>query len=116
MTRLLILVGVVCLLFLFSVVLIPFANADWIMFRSNPSHSGVGTGNTALAHTLLWKYSSSSAIEQSPGVVDGVLYIGSFDDNVYALNATSGTKLWNYSTGGPVFSSPAVVNDKAFIG
>ena len=28
-----------------------------------------------------------------------------FDDNTYALNATSGAKLWNYTTGGAIYSS-----------
>ena len=56
MNRLRVVAVAVCMIFLFSLVLIPFANADWIMFRSDPSHSGVGTGNPTLTPTLLWKY------------------------------------------------------------
>ena len=29
--------------------------------------------------------------------------VGSYDHNVYALNATTGAKVWSYDTGGPVF-------------
>ena len=90
----------VCIIFLFGVVLIPFAGADWIMFRADQSHDGLGTGNPALSSTLFWKYTTGGAVESSPAVVGGVVYIGSSDDKVYALNATNGAKLWSYTTGG----------------
>ena len=75
MTSLSILVTVVCTIFLFSLVFIPFANADWIMFRSDPSHSGAGIGNPVLTPKLLWKYSTGIYIWSSPVVVGGVVYI-----------------------------------------
>ena len=53
----------------------------------------------------------------------GAVYIGSYDGNVYALNATTGTKLWNYSidssiesSPGSIYSSPAVVDGVVYIG
>jgi len=49
-------------------------------------------------------------------VADGVVYIGSGDDKVYALDATSGTKLWTFTTGGAVTSSPAVANGAVYVG
>jgi outer membrane protein assembly factor BamB len=45
-----------------------------------------------------------------------VVYFGSADANIYALNASSGTKLWSYPTSGYVESSPAVVNGVVYIG
>jgi len=39
---------------------------------------------------------------------NGVVYAGSQDHNVYALDATTGTKVWNYKTRGIVSSSPTV--------
>jgi len=44
------------------------------------------------------------------------VYVGSFDTNVYALNAETGTKLWSYTTGSVVFSSPAVANGVVYVG
>jgi hypothetical protein len=86
------------------------------MFRSNPSRDGAGTGNPVLTPALLWNYSVVYSILSSPTVVKGVVYVGSEDDNVYALNAVSGLRLLNYTTGGPVESSPAVVNGVVYIG
>ena len=40
---------------------------------------------------------------------DGVLYVPSFDKNVYALQTRgsgSGTALWNFTTDGPVVATP----------
>jgi hypothetical protein len=91
---------------------------DWPMFRSNPSHTGIGTGDPVLNGTLLWKYFIGDLVfvTSSPAVVNGVVYVGSRDDNVYALNATDGAKLWNYTTGAYVWSSPAVVNGVVYVG
>ena len=52
----------------------------------------------------------------SPAVVNGVVYFGSFDKNIYAVNATDGTKIWNFSTGAKIWSSPAVANNIVYIG
>jgi len=44
------------------------------------------------------------------------VYVGSYDNNTYALNATTGAKLWSFTTGSGVFSSPAVVNGVVYVG
>jgi hypothetical protein len=52
----------------------------------------------------------------SPAVANGVVYVGSDDSNVYALNATTGAKLWGFTTGYWVYSSPAVANGTVYVG
>src|SRR5580700_9924033 len=52
----------------------------------------------------------------SAAVANGVIYVGSYDGNVYALEAATGNKLWSFLTGGQVFSSPAVANGVVYIG
>ena len=39
-------------------------------------------------------------VVSSPAVANGVVYVGSYDGNVYALNASTGALLWSYTTGG----------------
>ena len=49
----------------------------------------------------------------------GVVYFGSTDNNLYALNAATGTKLWNYPMeflGYSLYSSPAVANGVVYVG
>jgi outer membrane protein assembly factor BamB len=45
-----------------------------------------------------------------------VVYIGSEDDKVYAVNASTGAVKWSYTTGVPIGSSPAVANGVIYIG
>lgn len=66
---------------------------------------------------LVWRYQTGNTDSgSSPAVVNGVMYVGSSDYYVYALNASTGTLLWRYQTGLYVFSSPTVVNGVVYIG
>jgi outer membrane protein assembly factor BamB len=55
-------------------------------------------------------------VYSAPAVADGVVYVGSLDQKVYALDARTGALLWEYATGDWVESSPAVANGMVFIG
>jgi outer membrane protein assembly factor BamB len=48
--------------------------------------------------------------------VNGVVYVGSSDDHLYAINASNGLGLWQFTTGGFVDSSPAVANGVVYVG
>jgi eukaryotic-like serine/threonine-protein kinase len=52
----------------------------------------------------------------SPAVANGVVYIGSGDQHVYALDAATGALKWAFATGDVVHASPAVANGTVFIG
>jgi len=49
-------------------------------------------------------------------VAGGVVYAGSYNDDVYALNATTGALIWTYKTGSWVLSSPAVADGVVYVG
>ena len=72
--------------------------------------------NNAGSLQKLWSYATGNVVYSLPAVVNGMVYVGSADDNVYALNASTGAKLWSYATGNVVYSSPAVVNSVVYIG
>jgi outer membrane protein assembly factor BamB len=56
------------------------------------------------------------AVTSSPTIVDGVCYVGSYDKNIYALDAVSGDIIWKFTTDYNVMSSPAVVEGKLYTG
>ena len=60
--------------------------------------------------------SNRRQVDSSPAVVNSIVYIGSDDYNVYALNATTGSKIWSFGTGYYVDSCPAVANGVVYIG
>jgi outer membrane protein assembly factor BamB len=101
------------------------SSADWTQFhrdnmqRWNPYETVLGVSNAGTLE-LKWSFNigsgSSLGTSSSPAVANGVIYVGSDDGNVYALNATTHAKLWSFTTGGQVVSSPAVANGVVYIG
>ncbi|MEA1886596.1 MAG: PQQ-binding-like beta-propeller repeat protein [Bacteroidota bacterium] len=78
-----------------------------------------------LPPALLWKDGEKDLIFTSPTVVDGTVYVGSKDDNIYALDASSGLLKWRFLTSsGPLnwrlltgedVSKPVISNDKVYV-
>ena len=50
---------------------------------------------------------TGAAVWNAPAVHDGVVYVGSRDGRLYAIDAGSGKVEWSAPTGGPILSSPA---------
>jgi outer membrane protein assembly factor BamB len=89
--------------------------SDWSMWRADPEHSStapVGPSNLSLA----WKFPTNGSVISSPAVVNGIVYVGSQDKNIYAVGAWSGTLIWKFATQGAVESSPAVADGKVYTG
>ena len=64
-----------------------------------------------------WTFHTGGYIAASPVVASGVIYIGSRDGYVYALDAHSGEQLWTHQTGSMIDrSSPAIANGAVYIG
>jgi outer membrane protein assembly factor BamB len=57
---------------------------------------------------LKWSVQTQGRLFSSPVVADGVLYAGSCDSLLYAIDATQGNVLWQYRTGGEIRSAVAV--------
>ncbi|MCX7912781.1 MAG: PQQ-binding-like beta-propeller repeat protein [Dehalococcoidales bacterium] len=90
---------------------------NWALFRYDPGRTGaVNAGNAVASGRLKWSFATGGAIHSSPAVVNGVVYFGSRDGNIYALNASTGEKIWSFKTGSWVESSPVVVNGVVYCG
>ncbi len=64
----------------------------------------------------VWQFACEDEVRSSPTVHNGILYVGAYDHNLYALDAESGKFLWKYATEGGIASSPAVAEDRVFFG
>ena len=90
---------------------------QWSMFRHDFLHSGTTDANAPLPQgTVQWTFATGGAIQSSPAIVNGTVYIGSRDGKIYALNAATGEKQWEYQTGNWVDSSPVVVDNVLYVG
>jgi outer membrane protein assembly factor BamB len=89
---------------------------EWAMFRHDLAHSGSAGTAVVPQGTLKWSFSTDGAVHSSPAVVDGTVYFGSQDYNLYALDTDTGAKKWEYRTGSWVESSPAIVDGVVYFG
>ncbi len=64
----------------------------------------------------LWVFECEDEIRGTPTYHEGVLYIGAYDNNLYALNATTGEFIWKYPTDGGIVSKPAIYENNIFFG
>ena len=89
--------------------------SDWPMWRADAAHSStaqVGPSNLSLA----WNFTTGGSVVSSPSVVNGIVYFGSQDKNIYAVGAFSGNFMWKFTTQDAIVSSPAVANGKVYTG
>jgi outer membrane protein assembly factor BamB len=66
--------------------------------------TGQGPGSKA------WSFATGSQVLASPGVANGVVYVGSKDNYVYAVSARAGTQVWRSQVGW-VLLAPQAVGD-----
>jgi len=52
----------------------------------------------------------------SPAVIDGKIYVTSYNDNVYCFDALDGSHIWTYTTHARIEASPTVYNGKVYVG
>ena len=55
----------------------------------------------------LWEFETGAKVWASPAIgLDGTVYIGSWDNKLYAINGKTGGKLWEFETG--MRASPSI--------
>jgi outer membrane protein assembly factor BamB len=92
--------------------------ADWSTFRGNMQRTGSTDEIVGLPEKKpAWVRSfDGCAFVSSPSVASGVLYVGSHDSCVYAMDANSGQTIWRSKTGGWVESTPTVTGQTVVVG
>jgi len=88
---------------------------SWPMFHGDLTHSGYTASTGPLTNQTLWSY-STDPILTTPSVSGGIVYVGTNNGKVLALNASSGAVIWSYQTGGAVYSSPAIADNVVYFG
>ncbi len=90
---------------------------QWPMFRLDLQRTGA-SGETGISTppALRWRSFTGGPVESSPAVVDGVLYVGTFDRHLFALDAKTGEEMWRFEVDGLVRGSPSVVDGAVYFG
>ena len=64
----------------------------------------------------LWTFQCEDEVRGTPTYYQGSIFIGSYDNNLYALNAADGKFQWKYATDGGVVSRPGVFEGNVYFG
>jgi outer membrane protein assembly factor BamB len=65
--------------------------------------------------TLLWKYKTNGSIVASPVIDNGLVFAGSLDSTLYALDLTTGKLRWKLPTVGAIRSSVCILPQRLFL-
>lgn len=65
---------------------------------------------------VVWTFKAEDELRSTPCVSNGMVFIGSYDTNIYALDAGRGEFRWKFATEGGISSSPAAWQDIVVVG
>jgi outer membrane protein assembly factor BamB len=92
-------------------------NNEWSRFRGNLGNTGRYEGKAPVELTnIKWKFKTEGDVMSSPAVADGIVFFGSEDNYLYAVDIKTGQEKWKFKTGNNVQSSPAVAEGIVFFG
>ena len=64
----------------------------------------------------LWTFKCEDEIRGTPTIENGVVYVGAYDNNLYAVQASNGQFLWKYPAHGGIVSKPLVFDNLVYFG
>jgi outer membrane protein assembly factor BamB len=82
---------------------------------ARPSPAAAPRGRAASTE-LLWSFKCEDEVRSSPCISNGMLFVGCYDTNLYALDAGRGEFRWKYATEGGISSSPTIWQDMVIVG
>jgi outer membrane protein assembly factor BamB len=89
--------------------------ADWALHRGNPTQTGVSEEKIPEKLSTRWEFKTKNAIEGTPIIVEGVVYVGSADKHLYAIDLKTGQEKWKTKLA-IITASPGVSGDRVYIG
>lgn len=90
------------------------ANADWLYFSGNLEGNCFIAARAYPPLQLKWRFRAQGGFYFPPTISQGIVYAGSRDYNVYAVDAKTGTALWSFHTQGEVYGGVTPGGDKVF--
>ena len=88
---------------------------DWHTFMHDLGFSGVSSDKSiAPPLELLWKFKTGGPLHASPVIANGILYIGSTDGKLYALDAKQWGIRWVFDAGDAIRYSATVLGNRVY--
>jgi outer membrane protein assembly factor BamB/tRNA A-37 threonylcarbamoyl transferase component Bud32 len=86
--------------------------------RARRATAGLGTSPFIAVQdiTPLWRFKCEDEVRSSPRISENVLFVGSYDNNLYALHVEDGSFAWKFATSGGIASTPCHHGDLVLTG
>jgi outer membrane protein assembly factor BamB len=92
-------------------------NTAWPVCRGDELATGIAHSPLPENLEVLWKFNSNMhGFEATVAIVDGVVYAGSLDGELYVLSLADGKEKWRYHTELGFNAPPAVADGRVFAG
>ena len=88
---------------------------SWPLFRGNPEQTGAATSALPDKLKIKWQFKAKDGIEGTAAIAGGVVFIGSFDSHLYAIDLKTGAPKWKTKLGA-IKSPPGFRNGQLFVG
>ncbi len=63
----------------------------------------------------IWKFACEDEIRSTPVVHRGMVFVGAYDNNLYAIGANDGSFKWKFATDGGIVGEPGIATDENLI-
>lgn len=97
----------------------PVRSTPYVSIREESIFFGNETGDffsISFRGQVRWRYKAKRGITSSPIVADGVVYFGSLDSMLYALDAQTGWNIWRFRLDKATISTPCIAEEMIFTG
>ena len=94
--------------------LLSVARKTGVLSENTPTAKLIG--GTFSQTQLVWQFQAEDEIRGTPLVYEDKVFVGSYDHNLYALDAGSGKLIWKFPTRGGVVTCPVVAQGKVIFG
>ena len=64
----------------------------------------------------LWSFKCEDEIRGAPLLINNTIYVGAYDNNLYAVSASNGEFQWKYATNGGIVGRPAFDDSNIYFG
>jgi len=90
------------------------ADSLWPSFGRDRKNTALSPYDTShVDGTEKWRYSTGIVVSSSPSVSDnGTIYVGSYDNNLYAIDSEEEIEKWRFETYGRIQSTPTIGEDE----
>ena len=73
--------------------------SEWCVFRGNLQQTGVAAARLPDQLKVRWQFKAKDGIESTAAIAGGVVFIGSYDQHLHALDLKTGREKWKYKAG-----------------